>query len=216
MKKLAIALILLTATPATANDQGAWVKVDANGNAIGGAIVCTPDVCGDSNSPYAKATLQPGEKYVLQTKADTNGNVAGIGAQQNAEVKVNLQTNEWTIKQTEVVEVPRVSVTNTEPTIVTTGSSVGITESPTVVAQVETSTVTNKVKIFAEKTTVATINQDATTSVKEQNANLDVTVLETPPKSEIELTEWYEEWLLEWQELFKALELLFQGWVLIW
>ena len=77
MKKLIIILIaLINITPAVA-DQGGWVKVNSSNQVISGTIVCTPDVCGDVNSPYAKGTLSAGERYVQITKADTTGNVAG-------------------------------------------------------------------------------------------------------------------------------------------
>ena len=114
MKKIILGVVLsLISTHAWANEttaQGAWVKVDANGNAVGGAIVCSPDVCGDSNSPYAKATLGAGEQYVLQAKADpVTNNVAGIGNNNlNTQVQVNIPTQEWTITRTHTVtpEVP--------------------------------------------------------------------------------------------------------------
>lgn len=114
MKKIILGIALsLISTHAWANDttaQGAWVKVDANGNAIGQAIVCSSDVCGDNNSPYAKATLNAGEQYVLQAKADpVTNNVAGIGNNNpNTQVQVNIPTQEWTITRTHTVtpEVP--------------------------------------------------------------------------------------------------------------
>jgi hypothetical protein len=79
--------------------QGAWVKVDASGNATGQAIVCSADVCGDKNSPYAKATLGAGEQYALQAVADpVTNNVAGVGNNNpGTQVKVDIQTQEWTI-----------------------------------------------------------------------------------------------------------------------
>jgi uncharacterized Fe-S cluster protein YjdI len=82
--------------------QGAWVKVDANGNATGQAIVCSADVCGDSKSPYATATLKEGEQYVLQAVADPiTNNVAGVGNNNaNTQVQVDLPTQEWTITRT--------------------------------------------------------------------------------------------------------------------
>jgi hypothetical protein len=77
MKKAILIFFLLgNITPAYA-DQGGWVMVDAVGNVISGTIVCTPDVCGDPNSPYSKGTLQPGQRYVQITKADKTGNVSG-------------------------------------------------------------------------------------------------------------------------------------------
>lgn len=114
MKKIILGIVLsLISTNVWANEttaQGAWVKVDANGNAVSGAIVCSPDVCGDSNSPYAKATLGAGEQYVLQAKADpVTNNVAGIGNNNpNTQVQVNIPTQEWTITRTYTVtpEVP--------------------------------------------------------------------------------------------------------------
>jgi hypothetical protein len=77
VKKLIIILLAFAnITPAVA-DQGGWVKVNANNQVVSGTIVCTPDVCGDANSPYSKGTLSAGERYVQVTKADTTGNVAG-------------------------------------------------------------------------------------------------------------------------------------------
>jgi hypothetical protein len=92
--------------------QGAWVKVDANGNATGQAIVCSSDVCGDNSSPYAKATLGAGEQYVLQANADpVTNNVVGVGNNNaNTQVRVDIPTQEWTITRTHTVtpEVPLV------------------------------------------------------------------------------------------------------------
>lgn len=94
MKKIIILATLLAFIPtqAHAEDTGAWVAVDAAGNAISQAIVCTPSVCGNSQNPFM------GQHWVLQAPADKNGNVAGIGAGQGAEsVKVDLATNTWTV-----------------------------------------------------------------------------------------------------------------------
>lgn len=101
-KAILIFLLAINITPAHA-DQGGWVMVDASGNVISGTIVCTPDVCGDLNSPYAKATLQPGQRYVQITKADSTGNVAGpnVVAQtapnQTVSAKVDPVTNVATV-----------------------------------------------------------------------------------------------------------------------
>jgi hypothetical protein len=115
-KAILIFLLLGNITPAHA-DQGGWVMVDAGGKVISGTIVCTPDVCGDVNSPYAKATLQPGQRYVQITKADATGNVAGpnVVAQtapnQTVSAKVDPVTNVATVTTT-IVEplAPRVTV----------------------------------------------------------------------------------------------------------
>lgn len=70
-----------------------YVKVDAQGNAIDGAIVCDAGTCGDPNSLYSKLTLKEGERYVLQGYGTT-----GIGNNTpNTEVKVDIPTNTWTV-----------------------------------------------------------------------------------------------------------------------
>jgi len=99
-------VVTYTDAPLPPQPQGAWVKVDANGNATGQAIVCSTDVCGNNNSPYAKATLSAGEQYVLQAKADpVTNNVSGIGNNNlNTQVKVDIPTQEWTVTRTNIVK----------------------------------------------------------------------------------------------------------------
>jgi hypothetical protein len=83
-----------------------YVKVDANGNAIGGAIMCDAGTCG-AGSEYSRLTLQAGEQYVLQATGH-----AGIGNNNpNTQVKVDLQTNDWTVtRQVEVKPVEPVVI----------------------------------------------------------------------------------------------------------
>ena len=100
MKKSIVLGLLIALIPATAHaeERGAWVKVDANGIAIGQAIVCTASVCGDPGSLYNKMTLGTNERYVLQAPASADGNVAGVGAGQGSTlVKVDLETKVWTV-----------------------------------------------------------------------------------------------------------------------
>jgi hypothetical protein len=75
-----------------------YVKVDASGNAIGGAIMCDAGTCG-AGSEYSQLTLQAGEQYVLQATGH-----AGIGNNNpNTQVKVDIGTNDWTVtRQVEV------------------------------------------------------------------------------------------------------------------
>ena len=97
MKKIIIILaLILGTTPAYAD---VYVKVDANGNAIGGAIVCDAGTCG-AGSQFSQLTLQAGEQYVLQGTGQ-----AGIGNNNpNTQVKVDIETNEWTVtRQVEVI-----------------------------------------------------------------------------------------------------------------
>ena len=132
-KAILIFLLLANITPAHA-DQGGWVMVDASGKVISGTIVCTPDVCGDVNSPYAKATLLPGQRYVQITKADTTGNVAGpnVVAQtapnQTVIAKVDPVTNVATVTTTTVEPLaPRVTVTTETETTYAVEQSVPVT-----------------------------------------------------------------------------------------
>jgi hypothetical protein len=89
--KISIALVaLLGLMPAAIADV--YVKVDASGNAIGGAIICDAATCG-SDSLYSKLTLQPGESYQLQGTGQ-----AGIGNNNpGVEVKVDIPTQTWTV-----------------------------------------------------------------------------------------------------------------------
>lgn len=83
-----------------------YVKVDANGNAIGGAIVCDAGTCG-AGSLFSQLTLQAGEQYVLQATGQ-----AGIGNNNpNTQVKVDIATNDWTVtRQVEVKPVEPVVI----------------------------------------------------------------------------------------------------------
>lgn len=115
MKKALIAIftaILLAPNIAQAEEpRGAWVKVDANGNAIGQAIVCTQSVCGNANSLYNQMTLQPNERYVLQAPSTPNGNVAGVGAGQGpTSVKVDLETKIWTVVNESKITEPIITI----------------------------------------------------------------------------------------------------------
>lgn len=155
MKKVLVIALLLVATPAHADDRGAWVKVDANGNAIGQAIVCTQDVCGNKDSLYNKMTLQPGEKYVLQTVASPEGNVAGVGAGQGGgDIKVNLETGEWTATRVakEEVILPTQEKVAIEKTTVTRlnkdGSSTLLSETVNTNAVPTLTATTDKMKAF--------------------------------------------------------------------
>lgn len=123
MKKvlgIIITALLLQPTNAFAEDNGAWVKVDANGNAVSGAIVCTQSVCGDSNSLYSRMTLSTNERYVLQAPATADGNVAGIGAgQESASVKVDLETKIWTVVNESKITEPIITILDNGKEVIT-------------------------------------------------------------------------------------------------
>lgn len=84
------ALLIANAAPAHAD---VYVKVDAQGNAIGGAIVCDAATCG-AGSLYSQLTLGEGERYVLQGV----GVDYGIGNNNpNTGVKHDDRSNEWVV-----------------------------------------------------------------------------------------------------------------------
>ena len=159
MKKISIALVLGLAfsTPAAAD---VYVKVDANGVAIDGPIMCDSGTCGP-NSQFSQLTLKPGERYVLQGTGS-----AGIGGNNpGTEVKVDLQTNEWTVTNTQTQQVtqqfvPQNSPGNDRPTQV-----VQLPVQETTTVQIDTKTATVETKTVTVDT--ATVKVDtATATVK--------------------------------------------------
>jgi hypothetical protein len=197
--KLLIAAFLLVGTaPAHANDQGAWVKVDANGNAVGGAIVCTSDVCGDKNSPYAKATLGAGEQYVLQAKANPiTNNVVGVGNNTpGVQAKVDLPTNTWTVTHTQVTQSPAHPVTNETVKVTnTTVQTFNPIDPPKPLF--ETSTVVAKIEPTTIKTT--TIERKIITDMSDP---------------EFDWVIWWENWIKEWDFFGNWYLGLFDWWTL--
>ena len=91
MKKaiFSIVTLVLGVTPSYAD---VYVKVDAQGNAVGGAIVCDSATCGEG-SLYSQLTLGEGERYVLQGYGQS-----GIGNNNpDTKVKVDIPTQTWTV-----------------------------------------------------------------------------------------------------------------------
>jgi hypothetical protein len=129
-----IVTLLLGVTPSYAD---VYVKVDSEGNAIGGAIACTAEVCGNSNSGYSKATLNEGERYVLQGYGQ-----AGIGNNNSdTQIKVDIPTQTWTITTPQDVSTftptqPTPISLNPKPVIVDT--STAIFDSSTVLSDTRT------------------------------------------------------------------------------
>ena len=129
MKRIIIGLVLAMATAQTASAD-VYVKVDAQGNAIGGAIMCDAATCG-AGSLYSSITLQPGERYVLQGV----GVHHGIGNNNpGVDVKHEATTNEWVVTNNNAPApvVERFTVYTPEPVV----------QVPVIVAPIETKTVT--------------------------------------------------------------------------
>lgn len=138
MKKVIAIAALLAGSIAPANAD-VYVKVDANGNAIGGAIVCDAATCG-AGSLYSQLTLKEGESYVLQGYGQ-----AGIGNNNpDTAVKVDKQTNEWTVTTPSTVTtfVPQREPVYVAPsTPVITETTTAITDTATVVTDTATATI---------------------------------------------------------------------------
>ena len=168
-KVILITALLLQPTNAFAEDRGAWVKVDSNGNAIGQAIVCTQSVCGDPNSLYNKMTLQTSERYVLQAPASADGNVAGVGAGQGAtSVKVDLQTGVWQVEN---------KSTNTNPftqEVITTTTVQQFTSNyaPWVSPVIQYPTIITQTPIVASVNTPQQISAEKLLKIKKKIARL--------------------------------------------
>lgn len=151
MKKISIALVLglAFASPAAAD---VYVKVDANGVAIDGPIMCDSGTCGP-NSTFSKLTLKPGEIYVLQGTGQ-----AGIGGNNpGTEVKVDLQTNQWTVTNTQTQQVvqqftPQNSPGNERPTQVVQDL---VQETKTATADTKTVTVDTKTVTVDTRTVIS-------------------------------------------------------------
>jgi hypothetical protein len=95
MKKIIVTIALVLLTPSAYADV--YVKVDANGNAISGAIVCDFNTCG-TDSEFTRLTLKEGERYALQSYG-----TVGVGNNDsNVSAKVD-ENNNWTITRIEPV-----------------------------------------------------------------------------------------------------------------
>jgi len=111
-----VLFILINPNAFAEEGAGAWVKVNSNGEAISDAIVCSAAVCGSSESSYAQATLQPGERYVQQTNHS-----AGYGANNNTNVTVD-NTGTWTIAKEKEIPVVITPLPVSAKTVETTKS----------------------------------------------------------------------------------------------
>lgn len=146
--KMAVMLLTLLTSivPAYADT---YVKVDANGNAIGGAIVCDAATCGEG-SLYSQLTLKDGERYVLQG----SGVSYGIG-NNNPNTDVKYTNNEWVITRTE----PITNTASVERFTVITPTPVSIPSQTTI----ETATVIDTATAIIDTATV-TIDSATVTS----------------------------------------------------
>jgi hypothetical protein len=199
-KAILIFLLLGNITPAYAEDVAGWVKVDSSGNQIGQVIVCTPSVCGDSNSAYSKMTLQPGEQYVIQSKADSKGNVAGINPTPETQLKVDVTTNQFTIVRTQeitpVVQKETVAVAPVEQTQPTQPTEPTVTYEPVTTMKVKT-------------TTVETFNP-----ITEQPVTVVEKKVVIEPVIDEPVDNWWDQWFIDLAALEEWFKNFFMWWLL--
>jgi hypothetical protein len=155
MKRVIIGLVLALATAQTASAD-VYVKVDAQGNAIGGAIVCDAVTCG-SGSLYSKLTLNPGESYVLQG----TGHV-GIGNNNpGVDVKHEAATNEWVVtnNNTPAPTVERFTTIETRPVAPVIQVPI-LVETSTVISETSTAVIDTTTALSDTKTATSLIGFD--------------------------------------------------------
>lgn len=150
MKRVIIGMVLALASAQTASAD-VYVKVDAQGNAIGGAIMCDADTCG-AGSLYSSLTLNPGERYVLQGLGHS-----GIGNNNpGIDVKHEAVTNQWVVTNNNV-PTPTVQRFKTVET--------WIVPDPAPVSAIDTKTVTNETATVISDTATVTIAETFTATV---------------------------------------------------
>jgi hypothetical protein len=159
MKRIIIGLVIALASAQTANAD-VYVKVDAQGNAIGGAIMCDAATCG-AGSQYSQLTLGPGERYVLQGV----GVHHGIGNNNpGTDVKHEAETNEWVISTTQPAPIAQPSAPAPEPTVTVQRFTV-ITPEPAPVAQIPVQVPTSDTATVTTKVDTATVTTETATAV---------------------------------------------------
>jgi hypothetical protein len=130
-----------------------YVKVDANGNAIGGPIICDAATCGEG-SVYSQITLGPGERYVLQGL-----NQSGIGSSPGVEVKVDVPTQTWTVTNNEVAN-PITTVFTPQGEITSGTINQNLSDTSTVTSDTATATI-DTATATVETSTVTVSDLDA-------------------------------------------------------
>lgn len=120
-----------------------YVAVDAQGNAVSGAIMCDAATCG-AGSQFSKLTLQPGQSYQLQGYGQS-----GIGNNNpGVDVKVDIPTQTWTVTHSSTPEpvvttfVPTREVSTVQGNQPRVETSTATTDTASAIIKVETATVT--------------------------------------------------------------------------
>jgi hypothetical protein len=144
-----------------------YVKVDAQGNAIGGAIVCDAATCG-AGSQYSQLTLQAGEQYVLQGTGQS-----GIGNNNpNTAVKVDIPTQTWTVTNTETQQVQRVFTPTQDLTPqVIPATPIQVVETATVMSDTATAIIETQTVVIAMPVIKIETQTVTTKAIKKRKVN---------------------------------------------
>lgn len=149
MKRISLtmaALLALGVIPSASADV--YVKVDVNGHAISGPMMCDALTCGEG-SVFSQLTLQPGERYVLQGfgQGGVGNNNPGV------DVKVDIPTQTWTVTNNNTPE----------PVVTTFTPQQPYEPAPVAPILVETSTVTSDTATVLSDTRTATADTSTVT-----------------------------------------------------
>jgi hypothetical protein len=167
MKRIIIGLVIALASAQTAS-ANVYVKVDAQGNAIDGPIICND--CG-GDSLFSRLTLKEGERYVLQGV----GVHYGIGGNNpNTAVKHEAATNEWVVSTTQPAPIAQPSAPAPEPTLTVQRFTL-ITPEPALVAQPTAQISTSDTATVLTKIDTATVLTDTKTVTSILDEELDLT-----------------------------------------
>ena len=148
--------------------------------------MCDAGTCGEG-SEYSRLTLQPGERYVLQGTGH-----AGIGNNNpNTQVKVDLETKEWTVTR-------QVEVKPTEPVVINNQAVVSYTVETVQKFTAETSPGNNRVEpvvvpnpipspTVLETTTATALTDTSTVTIETSTATTQTATIQTATVESVKL-----------------------------
>ncbi len=162
--------------PSNPNYSCGWAAVSSSGF-VSGVVACTYEVCGSG--------FHNGQRYVLQTRQEVGGNIAGygqigydfatnrfypygwngpwfIGGDTWEGIRASLQATTPTTTTTTTVTTSTTTPSTTTPTTVTTSTTTPTTT--TVTATVPTTTTTPESSITIEPTTTSSVTKNSSAS----------------------------------------------------
>jgi hypothetical protein len=142
-------------------------------------------------------TLQPGEQYVIQSKADSKGNVAGINPTPETQLKVDVASNQFTIVRTqEITPVVKKETVAVAPVEQTQPTEPTVTYEPVTTMKVKT-------------TTVETFNP-----ITEQPVTVVEKKVVIEPVIDEPVDNWWDQWFINLATLELWFKTFFESWLL--